>query len=111
LDAASAQDVLALLAKLNSEYGKTIVMVTHDPHAAAFATRIGHLEKKLLLPGGAGALRFGPRPAGSRFNPVAAFPADETKFFVSGRAGSGWWQKCLKTTYPAPWFGRRIPGL
>jgi putative ABC transport system ATP-binding protein len=50
LDAASAQDVLALLAKLNSEYGKTIVMVTHDPHAAAFATRIRHLEKKLLLP-------------------------------------------------------------
>src|SRR5262245_14215490 len=52
LDAASAQDVLALLAKLNSEYGKTIVMVTHDPHAAAFATRIRHLEKGILLPEG-----------------------------------------------------------
>ena len=49
LDASSAQEILTLLSKLNREYGKTIVMVTHDPHAASFATRICHLEKGLLL--------------------------------------------------------------
>jgi len=49
LDAASADDALNLLTKLNREYGKTIVMVTHDPHAASFATRICHLEKGVLL--------------------------------------------------------------
>src|SRR5262245_38037903 len=52
LDATSAQEVLTLLARLNQEYGKTIVMVTHDPHAANFASRICHLEKGLLLPDG-----------------------------------------------------------
>jgi putative ABC transport system ATP-binding protein len=52
LDATSAQDVLMLLTKLNKEYGKTIVMVTHDPHAASFANKIYHLEKGLLLPDG-----------------------------------------------------------
>ncbi len=52
LDAQSAQDVLTLLSRLNKEYGKTIVMVTHDPHAAKFATKIRHLDKGLLLPEG-----------------------------------------------------------
>ncbi|MEO8659258.1 MAG: ABC transporter ATP-binding protein [Bryobacteraceae bacterium] len=52
LDATSAQDVLTLLSRLNKEYGKTIVMVTHDPHAARFATKIRHLEKGALLPEG-----------------------------------------------------------
>ncbi len=52
LDAASAQDVLMLLSRLNKEFGKTIVMVTHDPHAASFATKIRHLEKGELLPEG-----------------------------------------------------------
>jgi putative ABC transport system ATP-binding protein len=52
LDAASAQEVLTLLAKLHREYGKTIILVTHDPHAASFATRVCHLEKGLLLPDG-----------------------------------------------------------
>src|SRR3954464_9473411 len=45
LDAASARDVLALLQRLNKEFGKTIVMVTHDPHSAAAATRVIHLDK------------------------------------------------------------------
>src|SRR5229473_6666983 len=45
LDATSAQDVLTLLSRLNKEYSKTVVMVTHDPHAAHFATKIRHLEK------------------------------------------------------------------
>ncbi len=53
LDAASAQEIMAVLAKLNREYGKTIVMVTHDPHAARFATTTHHLEKGELLPDGA----------------------------------------------------------
>src|SRR5205085_11217974 len=49
LDASSAQDVLALLSKLNRDYGKTVVMVTHDPHAATFASRVHHLEKGVLV--------------------------------------------------------------
>ena len=52
LDARSAQDVLDLLALLNKEYGKTIVMVTHDPHAAHYASKVRHLEKGKLLPEG-----------------------------------------------------------
>jgi putative ABC transport system ATP-binding protein len=49
LDAASAQEVLTILAKLNRDFGKTIVMVTHDPHAAQHASKIHHLEKGELL--------------------------------------------------------------
>ncbi|MCU1233908.1 MAG: transporter related [Candidatus Solibacter sp.] len=45
LDAASAQEVLTILSKLNKDFGKTVVMVTHDPHAAQFATTVHHLEK------------------------------------------------------------------
>src|SRR5215471_16395326 len=52
LDASSAQEVLTMLSRLNKEYGKTIVMVTHDPHAAHFATKARHLEKGELLPEG-----------------------------------------------------------
>ena len=49
LDAASAQEILSVLARLNKEYGKTVVMVTHDPHAAQQATRVHHLEKGQLM--------------------------------------------------------------
>jgi putative ABC transport system ATP-binding protein len=49
LDAASAQEVLTILSKLNKDQGKTVVMVTHDPHAAQFATRVQHLEKGELM--------------------------------------------------------------
>ncbi|SFW29605.1 ABC transporter ATP-binding protein [Nitrosovibrio sp. Nv17] len=45
LDRASANDILALLERLNAELGKTIIMVTHDPHAARSAHAIRHLEK------------------------------------------------------------------
>jgi len=48
LDAAAAQEVLRLLETLNQKGGKTIVMVTHDPNAAAFASRSLHLEKGKL---------------------------------------------------------------
>jgi putative ABC transport system ATP-binding protein len=51
LDAGSALEVLTILSRLNKEYGKTIVMVTHDPHAAQFASRTCHLEKGELLNG------------------------------------------------------------
>ena len=53
LDAAAAEEVLTMLTQLNREYGKTIVMVTHDPHAAKFARTVRHLEKGQLLPPGA----------------------------------------------------------
>jgi putative ABC transport system ATP-binding protein len=49
LDATSAQEVLGILSRLNREHGKTIVMVTHDPHAARAASRIYSLEKGELL--------------------------------------------------------------
>ena len=52
LDASSAQEVLTLLSRLNKDYGKTIVMVTHDPHAARAATKVRYLEKGELLPEG-----------------------------------------------------------
>lgn len=52
LDANSANEVLSMLERLNKEYGKTIVMVTHDPHAARFATKVRYLEKGELLPEG-----------------------------------------------------------
>ena len=45
LDAASAAEILTLLERLNTEHGKTIVMVTHDPHAAERAHRILQLDK------------------------------------------------------------------
>src|SRR6202166_3922356 len=49
LDAASADDVLTILSKLNKDYGKTVIMVTHDPHAAQFASKIHQLEKGELV--------------------------------------------------------------
>ncbi|MBI5686761.1 MAG: ABC transporter ATP-binding protein [Verrucomicrobia bacterium] len=52
LDAHSAAEVLGLLQTLNSAAGKTVVMVTHDPKAAAHAKRMVHLEKGELLNGG-----------------------------------------------------------
>ncbi len=52
LDAASAQEVLTLLARLNREFNKTVLLVTHDPHAAHFATKVRYLEKAELLPEG-----------------------------------------------------------
>jgi putative ABC transport system ATP-binding protein len=52
LDAHSAREVLTLLKRLNEEFGKTIVMVTHDPHAARTARVIRYLEKGVLLPEG-----------------------------------------------------------
>ena len=48
LDAKSAEEILELLKRLNEEFRKTIVMVTHDPKAAARAHRMIHLDKGVL---------------------------------------------------------------
>lgn len=50
LDRNTAEEVLKLLDELHTQLGKTIVMVTHDPKAAARAKRLVHLEKGLLVP-------------------------------------------------------------
>jgi putative ABC transport system ATP-binding protein len=49
LDRKSGDEILELLEVLNRDHGKTIVMVTHDPHAAARAKRTLHLEKGVLV--------------------------------------------------------------
>jgi len=49
LDAASGQEVLVILAQLNRDFGKTVVLVTHDPHAAQFASKVHYLEKGELV--------------------------------------------------------------
>jgi putative ABC transport system ATP-binding protein len=51
LDAKSAREILDLLGRLNGEFGKTIVMVTHDPHAAERAKKLVHLDKGNLVDG------------------------------------------------------------
>jgi len=48
LDRKSGDEILDLLQALNQEYGKTIIMVTHDPHAAERAHRVIHLDKGML---------------------------------------------------------------
>ncbi len=50
LDSNSATEVLEILKQLNTDFHKTIIMVTHDPHAAAYAHVTRHLEKGMLLP-------------------------------------------------------------
>jgi putative ABC transport system ATP-binding protein len=49
LDRKSADDVLKLLERLNTEFNKTIIMVTHDPAAAERAKKVHHLDKGALL--------------------------------------------------------------
>jgi putative ABC transport system ATP-binding protein len=49
LDRRSGDEILDLLQALNHDHGKTIVMVTHDPHAAARAKRTLHLDKGQLV--------------------------------------------------------------
>ena len=48
LDRKSGEEILELLERLNREYQKTIIMVTHDPHAAERAHRVLHLDKGVL---------------------------------------------------------------
>jgi len=49
LDRHSAEEILQLLQMLNREHGKTIIMVTHDPKAAEYATHTIHLDKGELV--------------------------------------------------------------
>lgn len=49
LDRDSAREVLELLSRLNAEFGKTIILVTHDPEAASYARRIIRLIKGQLI--------------------------------------------------------------
>ncbi len=49
LDRKAGDEILDLLQQLNQQQGKTIVMVTHDPHAAARARRVLHLDKGVLV--------------------------------------------------------------
>jgi putative ABC transport system ATP-binding protein len=51
LDRASAEDILSMMQRLNSELGKTIIMVTHDAHAAGAAKALVHLDKGELIDG------------------------------------------------------------
>jgi putative ABC transport system ATP-binding protein len=58
LDAKNAVEILALLRDLARDFGKTVVMVTHDPRGEAFVDEIHHLDKGVLkdsVPGGGGA--------------------------------------------------------
>jgi putative ABC transport system ATP-binding protein len=50
LDHQSAEDVLGILQTLSQKAGKTVIMVTHDPRAAAYGSRSIHLEKGELQP-------------------------------------------------------------
>jgi putative ABC transport system ATP-binding protein len=51
LDARNAEDILTLLRQLKNEFGKTVVMVTHDPRALRFVDDVLHLDKGILLEG------------------------------------------------------------
>jgi putative ABC transport system ATP-binding protein len=55
LDRHTAEEILGLLQTLNRHYGKTIIMVTHDPKAASYASRQLHVDKGQLVDGSAGA--------------------------------------------------------
>jgi putative ABC transport system ATP-binding protein len=51
LDARNAEEILSLLRQLKNEFGKTVVMVTHDPRALRFVDAAFHLDKGILLEG------------------------------------------------------------
>ncbi|MGE3496758.1 MAG: ABC transporter ATP-binding protein [Candidatus Binatia bacterium] len=55
LDARNAEEILALLRQLKSDFGKTVIMVTHDPRALRFVDGAFHLDKGILLEGDAAA--------------------------------------------------------
>jgi putative ABC transport system ATP-binding protein len=55
LDRHTAEEILGLLQTLNRHYGKTIIMVTHDPKAASYASRQLHVDKGQLVDGSTGA--------------------------------------------------------
>ncbi|MHC4222549.1 MAG: ABC transporter ATP-binding protein [Planctomycetota bacterium] len=62
LDAVSGQEILDLLDGLNREFEKTLLMVTHDPRAAAHAKRVIHLDKGLIVETNAAVAAGGEKP-------------------------------------------------
>ena len=56
LDRHTAEEILGLLQTLNRQYGKTIIMVTHDPKAASYASRQLQVDKGQLVDGAAKAV-------------------------------------------------------
>lgn len=50
LDARSAEDIMTILQKVNQDFGKTVIMVTHDPKTASYASITRHLDKGAMLP-------------------------------------------------------------
>jgi putative ABC transport system ATP-binding protein len=60
LDATAKIEILELLKNLNQRYGKTMIMVTHDPGVAEYADRTVHLDKGVLLKEGAARGAAGP---------------------------------------------------
>jgi putative ABC transport system ATP-binding protein len=61
LDARSSADVLDLLARLNREFNKTVLLVTHDAHASSTASNVWHLEKGTLVEGSTATATGGAR--------------------------------------------------
>jgi putative ABC transport system ATP-binding protein len=51
LDSKSSEAVLAMLCHLNKEMGQTIVMITHNPEAAAYGNRVLHMRDGLVVDG------------------------------------------------------------
>ncbi|MCL2330774.1 MAG: ATP-binding cassette domain-containing protein, partial [Phycisphaerae bacterium] len=68
LDAKTSEEILGLLNLLHADFGKTILMVTHDPRAASHAQRILHLEKGELERDELNAVRKLAEPAGGVAN-------------------------------------------
>jgi putative ABC transport system ATP-binding protein len=50
LDAKSAQEIMTVLQQINEDWGKTIIMVTHDPKTSEYAKIVRHLDKGEMLP-------------------------------------------------------------
>jgi putative ABC transport system ATP-binding protein len=50
LDAHSAEEIMTILQKVNKDFGKTVIMVTHDPKTASYASVTRHLDKGAMLP-------------------------------------------------------------
>jgi putative ABC transport system ATP-binding protein len=62
LDARNAEETLSLLRTLKQEFGKTVVMVTHDPRAEKYVDEVHHLDKGVLLPSQSGGAAAEARP-------------------------------------------------
>src|SRR5256885_693030 len=74
LDRKASDEILSLLQALNREHGKTIIMVTHDPHASAKANRIVYLDEVVHLSWFNGIYQNEPK------NFFGSFPTDPQHF-------------------------------